>query len=189
MTEHDALFVVFRRAMDTESRTVAAVRRTTLATLGGPWRVRFAPGLGAPPSIVMPRLASWTASADSGVKYFSGTATYSRTVQAPASWSGRRVLLSLGDVRDLAEVVVNGMTMPLWTAPFEVDVTGVLRTGANQVEIRVTNEWTNRMIGDRALPPEKRILSPGAPAPFGGMPPLPQSGLLGPVRFIAVESQ
>src|SRR5829696_6622947 len=166
MTEHDALFVVFRGSTAEASRAVPAVTRTTLATLDGPWQVRFAPGLGAPPSIVLPQLASWTASADSGVKYFSGTATYSRTVQAPESWRGRRVLLSLGDVRDLAEVVVNGMTMPLWKAPFEVDVTGVLRTGANQVEIRVTNEWTNRMIGDRRLPPEKRILSPGAPAPF-----------------------
>ena len=93
-------------------------------------------------------------------------------------------MLSLGDVRDLAEVVVNGTTFVLWKAPFEADVTGVLRTGANQVEIRVTNQWTNRLIGDRASP-QNRILS-SAPGFFGGTPPLPQSGLLGPVRFIAV---
>ena len=80
MTEHDALFVVFRRPMPAESRAVPRVTRTTLATVDGPWRVTFAPDLGAPPSIVMPQLASWTTSADSGVKYFSGTATYSRTV-------------------------------------------------------------------------------------------------------------
>jgi hypothetical protein len=184
MTEHDALFVVFRRSAAAESHVVPAVTRTTLATLEGPWRVTFAPGLGAPASIVLPQLASWTASADSGVKYFSGTATYARTVQMPASWRGRRVVLSLGDVRDLAEVVVNGMTFVLWKAPFEADVTGVLRTGANQVEIRVTNQWTNRLIGDRASP-QNRILS-SAPGFFGGTPPLPQSGLLGPVRFIAV---
>ena len=188
MTEHDALFVVFRRAMSAESRAVPAVTRTTLATVDGPWRVTFAPDLGAPPSIVMPQLASWTTSADSGVKYFSGTAVYTRTVQVPASWRGRRIVLSLGDVRDLAEVTVNGSKMPLlWKAPFEVDVTGVLRPGANQVEIRVTNEWINRLIGDRASP-QKRVLAAG-PAPFGGMPPLRPSGLLGPVRFIAVGSR
>jgi hypothetical protein len=187
MTEHDAFFVVFRRAMEGESRVVPAVTRTTLATLDGPWRIAFAPDLGAPPSIVMPQLASWTTSADSGVKYFSGTATYTRTVRVPPSWRGRRIVLSLGEVRDLAEVTVNGLKMPLlWKAPFEVDVTGALRPGANQVEIRVTNEWTNRLIGDRAAPPGKRILSPG-PGPFGGWPPLPPSGLLGPVRLIAVE--
>src|SRR5687768_131952 len=184
MTEHDALFVVFRRATSADSLTVPATTRSTLATLAGPWRVAFAPGLGAPASIVMPRLVSWTSSADSGVKYFSGTATYARTVQVPASWRGRRVLLSLGDVRDLAEVVVNGTRFVLWKAPFEADVTGALRTGANQVEIRVTNQWTNRLLGDRASPRTKILSS--APAFFGGTPPLPQSGLLGPVRFIAV---
>jgi hypothetical protein len=98
-------------------------------------------------------------------------------------------VLSLGDVRDLAEVVVNGTTMPLaWKAPFEVDVTRALHAGTNQVEIRVTNEWTNRLIGDRAAPPEKKILS-SAPAFFGGTPPLPPAGLLGPVSFIAIESK
>jgi hypothetical protein len=187
MTEHDALFVVFRRSTAAEAHVVPAVTRTTLATLEGPWRVAFAPGLGAPASIVMPTLAAWSASADSGVKYFSGTATYRRTVQVPASWRSRPVLLSLGDVRDLAEVVVNGTTFVLWKAPFEADVTGALRTGANQVEIRVTNQWTNRLIGDRASP-QTRILS-SAPGFFGGTPPLPQSGLLGPVRFIAVGSR
>jgi hypothetical protein len=153
--------------------------------------VRFAPALGAPASVVMPALASWTTSADSGVKFFSGTATYARTVQASPSWvaRGRRVVLSLGDVRDLAEVVVNGTTMPLaWKAPFEVDVTRALHAGTNQVEIRVTNEWTNRLIGDRAASPDKKILS-SAPAFFGGAPPLPLSGLLGPVSLIAIEAK
>ena len=97
-------------------------------------------------------------------------------------------MLSLGEVRDLAEVTVNGLKMPLlWKAPFEVDVTGALRPGANQVEIRVTNEWTNRLIGDRASP-QKRVLAAG-PAPFGGPPPLSPSGLIGPVRFIALDSR
>jgi len=188
MTEHDAFFVVFRRAMPAEARVLPAVTRTTLATLDGPWRVTFAPDLGAPPSIVVPKLASWTTSADSGVKYFSGTATYTRSVRVPASWRGRRIVLSLGDVRDLAQVTVNGVAMPLsWKAPFEVDVTGALRPGANEIAVRVTNEWTNRMIGDRAMP-MKRILSAG-PAPFGGMPTLPPSGLLGPVQLIWVGSR
>jgi hypothetical protein len=186
MTEHDALFVVFRRAAAAAARAVPAETRTTLATLDGPWRVAFAPELGAPASIVLPQLASWTASADSGVKYFSGTATYTRSVRMPAAWRGRKIVLSLGEVRDLAEVTVNGVAMPVvWKAPFEVDVTGALRPGTNQLEIRVTNEWTNRIIGDRSAPPGKRVLPPGPP-PFGRVPELPTSGLLGPVRFIAV---
>jgi hypothetical protein len=166
-----------------------AVTRTTLATVSGPWRVAFAPDLGAPPSIVMPQLTSWTASADSGVKYFSGTATYTHTVRMPPAWRGRRIMLSLGDVRDMAEVTVNGVTLPLlWKAPFEADVTGALRPGENQIVIRVTNEWTNRIIGDRAMP-EQRVLAQGGPPPFGVRPQVPSpSGLLGPVRFIAVDN-
>jgi hypothetical protein len=188
MTEHDAFFVVFRRGVEKDSRVLPAVTRTTLATVAGPWRVAFAPNLGAPPSIVMPELASWTASADSGVKYFSGTATYTHTVHVPASWRGRRIVLSLGDVRDMAEVTVNGVKMPLaWKAPFETDVTGALRAGANQIEIRVTNEWTNRIIGDRAMP-GRTVLSQGGPPPFGARPQMPSpSGLLGPVQFIAID--
>jgi len=191
MTEHDAFFVVFRRAMAKDARELPAVTRTTLATVAGPWRVAFAPDLGAPPAIVMPELASWTASADSGVKYFSGTATYTHTVRVPSSWRGRRILLSLGDVRDMAEVTVNGVAMPLlWKAPFETDVTGALHSGANRIEIRVTNEWTNRIIGDRVAPPGRTVLAQGGPPPFGARPQIPSpSGLLGPVRFIAVESR
>jgi hypothetical protein len=184
LAAHDALFVVFRRPAAERVREVPVPSRRPLAALGGPWTVRFPPGLGAPASITLPALASWTANADSGVRYFSGTATYERTVRAPASWfaPGRRLVLSLGDVRDLAQVVVNGTALPVvWTAPFEVDVTRALHAGTNRVEIRVTNEWTNRLIGDRATTPEHRVLAPGAPAPFGPPPPLSESGLLGPV--------
>jgi hypothetical protein len=190
MTEHDALFVVFRRPAPAASRALPTVTRSTLATLQGPWRVRFPAGLGAPTAITMPTLASWTANPDSGVKYFSGTAAYARTVQASASWfaRGRTIVLGLGDVRDLAEVVVNGTALPLlWKAPFEVDVTRALRPGANQLEIRVTNEWSNRLLGDRTMPADRKILS-GAPPPFGPPAPLAQSGLLGPVTLTSVES-
>jgi hypothetical protein len=186
LAAHDALFVVFRRPAVARERDVPVAARRTLATLGGPWTVRFPAGLGAPSSITLPSLASWTANADSGVKYFSGTATYARTVNAPASWfaRGHRLVLSLGDVRDLAQVVVNGTALPVaWTPPFEVDVTRALHAGANRVEIRVTNEWTNRLIGDRGTTPEHRVLAPGSPAPFGPPPPLRDSGLLGPVTI------
>jgi (4-O-methyl)-D-glucuronate---lignin esterase len=194
MTEHDALFVVFRRKAAAPSRTLPRETRTTLATVSGPWLVRFPAGLGAPSSITLATLGSWTTHPDSGVKYLSGTATYSRTVQAPASWfvQKRRLLLELGDVRDLAEVVVNGQTLPLlWKAPYSVDVSRALKAGANRVEIRVTNEWTNRLIGDRVAPAGKKVLGSGAPSPgaFGGTPTLAESGLLGPVIITSIGTR
>jgi hypothetical protein len=190
MDERDALFVVFRRPSDVRSRMLPRETRTTLATVQGPWQLRFPPGLGAPSSVTLASLGSWTAHPDSGVKFFSGTATYSRAVQAPASWfsRGRTLLLELGRVRDIAEVVVNGQTLPLlWKAPYSVDVSRALRPGANRVDIRVTNEWTNRLIGDRAAPAGKKVLR-GAPTAgaFGTAPVLVESGLLGPVVITSV---
>jgi hypothetical protein len=87
-------------------------------------------------------------------------------------------------VNDLAEVSVNGQSFGiLWKSPYEVDVSSALKPGPNQLVIKVTNEWTNRLIGDR-LAPAKRVLSEGPP-PFGPPPTLAQSGLLGPVTLLS----
>jgi hypothetical protein len=145
----------------------------------------------------MEKLSSWTDSSDPGVKYFSGTATYTKTVQAPAGWwhSGQHIYLDLGKVRDIAEVLVNGTSVGVvWAPPYRIDVTGALKSGTNKLEIKVTNEWTNRQIGDRLLPPDKRILTPpngragaqgNAGGAFGRPQILAESGLLGEVRFIS----
>jgi hypothetical protein len=69
-----------------------------------------------------------------------------------------------------------------------VDVTGALRAGANNIEIKVTNQWTNRMLGDRGAPPERRVLAAAGGGRGGGAGgQAPVSGLLGPVRLIAVS--
>jgi hypothetical protein len=153
--------------------------------------VTFPPNLGAPEKIQLVELAPWSANADQGVKFFSGTATYSKTIQVQQGWiaPGPRVMLDLGAVNDLAEVTVNGTPVATaWKPPYRVDVTSALRAGANDVQIKVTNEWTNRIIGDRGAPANQRVLS-AAPAGRGGgggnQP--PPSGLLGPVRLIAVS--
>ncbi|MES2177556.1 MAG: glycosyl hydrolase [Gemmatimonadota bacterium] len=189
-----AVFVVFRRPATASSRTVARTEETTLATIAGAWDVSFAPGLGAPARARFDTLASWTTRADSGIKWFSGTATYSKTIQVSRGWlrPGARVLLDLGAVRDVAEVSLNGVPLGIaWTAPYQVDVTSRLKPGANRLEVRVTNEWTNRIAGDRALPAGKKVLSAPPAGPGGGgggpaAPPLSESGLLGPVKLLSV---
>ena len=141
----------------------------------------FPPNLRAPAKIQLAKLESWTASADDGVKYFSGTATYTKTLQAPPTWfrPGAKVLLDLGAVKDLVDVSVNGKPLAtLWKPPYQVDVTGVLKPGPNQLEFRVTNEWSNRQPGDRLGPPEKRVLA--APAGMlGGRSAPPQAAHAG----------
>lgn len=195
LAERQAVFVVFRRPATEWRPLAAAVPAETLATLDGPWDLTFPAGLGAPAQVQLPRAGPWSAHADPGVKFFSGTATYAITVAAPREWfqAGTALALDLGGVGDLAEVVVNGRRLPLlWQAPWRVDVTGALQPGDNRIEIRVTNQWTNRLAGDRELPAGRKVL--GDPGPvFGGAgrtpPPPPESGLFGPVRLLRESVQ
>ncbi|HZY73875.1 MAG TPA: glycosyl hydrolase, partial [Edaphobacter sp.] len=198
LAERESVFVVFRHPSRGESRAASAPVEHRLTAITGPWTLTFPPHWGAPPSIQLASLDSWTANANPGVKYFSGTAAYTRTVQVPASWfrSGQRIWIDLGTVRDIAEVRVNGRSSGMvWAPPYRVDVTQALHPGANKLEIAVTNEWTNRLIGDRLLPAEQRILAPpGGPAggPGGAFrrpQPLPDSGLLGDVSFFAERNR
>ena len=189
LAEREAVFVVFRRPAVAQKPAPVRDETAVIATLDGAWDVAFAENLGAPASVRMDELKSWTTHADEGVKHFSGTATYRRELIAAREWfrHGTGLFLDLGRVGDLAEVWLNGRNLGLlWKAPWQVDVSGALRPGANVLEIRVTNQWTNRLLGDRALPPEKKILAdPGPARPGAPVPALAESGLLGPVTLIS----
>ncbi len=98
-------------------------------------------------------LHDWKSDADPLVKYFSGTAVYAGHFSWAAPRADARVFLDLGDVRNIAAVTLNGRDLGiLWKKPFRADLTGVLRTGDNLLEVRVANEWFNRFIGDEQLP-------------------------------------
>jgi hypothetical protein len=177
--------------------------------VAGPWRVRFAPGGGAPEEITMDKLISWSAHSNPGVKYFSGEATYTRTLTIPRGMlsKGQGLYLDLGKVQAMAEVKLNGKTFPtLWKPPFVVDITDAAKAGKNKLEVRVVNLWPNRMIGDEQLPEDSernangtlkqwpQWLLDGKPSPTGRFTftswrlwkkdePLLESGLLGPVTL------
>jgi hypothetical protein len=188
----ESVFVVFRRAATTPSRTLPSMTVTTLATLTGPWDLTFPPKLGAPEKIRFTTLDSWIKNSDDGVKYFSGTATYTKTIQVPQNWLKPKasLVLDLGMVKDIARVSINGReSAVLWKPPYRVGVTGSLKPGLNRVEIRITNEWTNRLIGDRMVDPSKRVLAPssGGAGGFGSPATLSDSGLIGPVTVQSME--
>jgi hypothetical protein len=122
------------------------------------------------------------------VKYFSGTGTYTKAIQAPADWfkTGTKLWLDLGDVKNVAEVSVNAQPLGiLWKAPFRVDVTSALKAGANTLEIRVTNLWVNRLIGDQQPGATKYTYT--AVEFYRADSPLLPSGLIGPVRIVRSE--
>lgn len=173
----------------------------------GPWRVRFPAGSGAPAEITLDALASLSSHADPGVRHFSGTAVYSKTLTLePASIGpGKRLLLDLGDVQVMARVRLNGRDLGIaWRPPYEVDITGAARAGENALEISVVNLWPNRLVGDEELPEDSDRndngtlkswpdwLLAGRPSPTGRLTfsswrlwkktdSLPASGLIGPV--------
>jgi hypothetical protein len=153
-------FIVFRRkatrAAASRARNFPALRR--LAGLTGPWEVAFDPKSGGPGNVTFRQLEDWSRRPEKGIRYYSGRATYRKTFELPAG-SARRVFLDLGEVKNLAQVRLNGKDLGIvWTAPWRVDITeAAVRGGSNELEIDVVNLWPNRLIGDGLLPKSQRM--------------------------------
>ena len=162
---------------------------TARTEIPGPWQVRFQPGRGAPEEIEMRRLIDWSQSSDPGIRYFSGGAAYQTTFSFDAKLTpDAKVMLDLGQVSVCARVRLNGKDLGvLWWAPFRLEITDAVRPGANTLEIAAANLWPNRLIGDQALPPEKRVAWTTW-NPYTKDTPLQRSGLLGPVCYEIVTA-
>ena len=178
-----SVFVVFSGTVteDLPEQLVKPVKPLLPLEITGPWEVRFPPKRGAPESCTFEKLVSWTEMPDDGIKYFSGTATYLKSFEVSEAWltGGRQLELSLGEIRNVAEVTVNGKLLGiLWKPPYKVDVTGLLKPGKNELKIDITNLWANRLAGDAKLPREQRVTRITQKVPIQGPHP---SGLLGPV--------
>lgn len=190
---YEAVFVVFTTPATGDVGTALPIVERTVATLAGPWDVAFQPGRGALPTHRFGALTAWEKDADPGIRYFSGKATYSKTITVP---TGRgRVLIDLGIVHDLARVRVNGKEAGIaWKPPYRVDITEVVRPGRNVVTIEVANLWRNRLIGDAqpgvtvkhsfaSQPPGEGALG-SLGGPINVDSPLLPSGLIGPVTLV-----
>ena len=179
------VFVVFRKTAEKTSLQLPKTTHTALATVQGPWTVSFQADRGAPASITLNALSSWTDAKDTGVKYFSGTGAYTRTIQAPENWfkPGTHLWIDLGDVKNLAEVQVNGKSLGVvWHTPYRVDATSLLKPGDNEIVVNVTNAWVNRLIGDQQ--PGATKYTYADVTPYKADSPLQPSGLLGPVTVV-----
>lgn len=182
-----SVFVVFRKPGSAYGGTTLQVTPTPVETIAGSWTVAFQPNRGAPANVTFDKLSAWNEHSDPGVKYFSGTATYRKTIQAPAEWfaTGAKLMLDLGSVKNIAAVTVNGKSAGvLWTPPFRADITGALRPGSNTLEIEVTNLWHNRLIGDLQPTATKKYAWTSLNVLRADSALLP-SGLLGPVRVLS----
>ncbi|HTN05961.1 glycosyl hydrolase [Agriterribacter sp.] len=204
---NQSFFIVFKKD---EARSPVPGKENfpavkNIATLHTAWTVSFDPKWGGPEKIVFDRLEDWTTRSEEGIKYYSGIAVYSQRfdlLETGSESKKTRTMLDLGDVKNLARVKLNGKDLGvLWTAPWQVDITGVVKQKGNLLEIEVANLWTNRLIGDEQLPDDgiKNGLWPawllqGTPRTSGRYTfttykhyqkdaPLLKSGLIGPVTI------
>lgn len=163
--------------------------------LDADWTVRFAENRGAPAGdVAFQTLTPWNQSDVPGIRFFSGTARYTKKFTLTAAQAKLPVRLSLGKVAHVATVLLNGKeAATVWTAPWTADLSGLAQEGENTLEIDVTNTWQNRLIGDAALPKEERVTRTNlyllpeknefrAFQGFFATDPLMESGLLGPVE-------
>jgi hypothetical protein len=153
--------------------------------LAAEWQMSFEAGRGAPEQpITVTTLQSWSESSDPGVRFFSGSATYSTTVKAPAFAAGDQVLLHFAEVHEIARIKVNGKDAgTVWAQPLTLRVDPWLTQGENKIEIEVTNLWPNRIIGDLQPDAATHFTSTNITAYRANSPLLP-SGLIGPVEWI-----
>jgi len=153
--------------------------------IDGLWNVKFADCWGKFADTVFEKLSSWTESGEEFIKYFSGTAEYKNTfVLTSIQIKNKKLYLDLGNVQELAEVILNGKNIGVsWMPPFIVDITDMVKTGNNELCVRVTNLWPNRLIGDQNLPEDKRKTKTNIQK-FKKDDPLRVSGLLGPVKIV-----
>ncbi len=188
MEPNDALFIVFKDKATKTSVELPPVKVNELATIDGSWKVDFQKGRGAPVSATFDKLTSFTENADAGIKYFSGTATYTKTFTADKAWFTKdgELWLNLGDVKNLAEVMLNGKSLGiLWKYPFGVNISRALKPGTNTLVAKVTNLWVNRLIGDVQPGVTNKITYTTMPFYQANSKLLP-SGLLGPVTIFLV---
>ena len=197
-------FMIFRNpvSMDKTNKTRQNFETfKQVAEMDSSWQVTFDPIWGGPGEVKFPKLVNWINRTEDGIKYYSGKATYRKTFDLiqkanPAIKSdekGERLFLDLGNVKNVAEVRLNGTNLGiLWCAPWRVEITEASREKENILEIDVINLWANRVIGDLNLPKGKRFTKTHDSFRFDMLQPttpLLDSGLLGPVQILKVISE
>ncbi|MFZ9660488.1 MAG: glycosyl hydrolase, partial [Chitinophagaceae bacterium] len=148
LVPNDAVFVIFKDRAIASTVKINRSDEKIVAEIINNWNVSFQEGRGAPSSIKMDHLESFTKNENPAVKYFSGTASYTTDFNLD-KLDKSNYYIDLGEVKELAEVLLNGKSAGIiWKRPFVVDVSAFIKKGKNQLEVKVTNLWVNRLIGD-----------------------------------------
>lgn len=161
----------------------------------GPWKLAFEKAKGAPPYDTLQSLKPLNESEDSRIRHYSGSVAYANAFSLEGLKPNQRAILDLGEVREIADVYINGVPMgTAWHRPFKLDITSALRKGTNFIRVDVVNTINNRLVGDAQLPLQYRRTSSNVKKlpnawmnPFAEAP-LLKSGLIGPVKIHLIEN-
>jgi len=179
-----SVFVVLQQSTKLTSSNTGKnwIEPKTIQIIDGPWTVQYNPAVGGPKQpVTFSSLSDWSVNADSSIRYYSGTASYNQKFNYHSAEKNKKVWLNVGEVKNLAEVFINGVSCGvIWTPPYRVDVAKPLKEGENTIRIDVVNTWNNRLVGDSRLSPEKRITNTVYQFRMEGKP-LLAAGLIGPV--------
>ncbi len=161
--------------------------------ISGSWNIEFPVANNGAFKMKTDTLFSWTNYP--ATRHYSGTASYKVDFDIPAVYkaSGIRLLLDLGKIGNVAEVLLNGQKTGItWMRGQKLDVTSMVQSGTNKLEVKVTNTLINQVSAMTKAPEVPASLverfgtkdkNEGTPREFG-FKPLPASGLIGPVQII-----
>ena len=191
LSEYGSAFIVFT-SIDRDLPAYNESLEIQATEITSPWKLSFPENWGAPAYVELDKLISWTDHEEKGINYFSGTASYENdfTVTKEAIESKKVISIDLGEVYDVAEILVNGKSAGvLWTKPYKLNIEEFVKEGENKLEVQITNLWVNRITGDSELPEGEKLTRTNRPfvEPYqhnvDENSQLRTSGLLGPVQL------
>lgn len=189
LESNGSVFIVLKSASNiAKNKTKNWASASTVSVLKNDWSVKFDEHYGGPSKPVkFTSLIDWSKNEDAAIKYYSGTASYSQTINWQQKGKNENIWLDLGTVNNVADVYVNGVRSgTAWTYPYRVNISKALKEGANDIRIEVSNTWANRLIGDHALPENQRTTWTNAVYRLENKPLLP-AGLMGLVKILKLK--
>jgi hypothetical protein len=186
LAAHQSVFIIFKKhSKKFDLHTPVKQDSLSGTTFSKPWTVQFDKNYGGPQQpVIFNELKSWSQYDDPSIRFYSGTAMYRNTFNREEKNKNKTTWIQFDSIYNIATVKVNGIDCgTLWTQPNRLNITKAVKPGVNEIEIEVSNTWANRLIGDQALPVEKRITWTTAPFRLSGKPLLP-AGLTGKITIV-----
>jgi len=180
-------FVVFNKETKTEKASNFPEYKP-LVTLDKDFKVDFHnKEIGLKETIVFNELQDWSTSENEQIKFYSGTATYTKTFTIDELPENQEMYIDLGKVSVMAKVKLNGKDVGgVWMAPYRLNISEAIKKGENKLEIEVVNLWRNQLIRDKSRKEDEKYtwividkITPESP--------LQKSGLIGPVKIQVAE--